>query len=441
MPDGTPQGIHKIRHVVIIMQENRSFDSYFGTYPKADGIPGLAGHPGTVPCVPDPSRHRCIRPYHDTSDTNYGGPHGHNNAMADIAGGAMNGFIGQAEAGKKKSCAHFAVPWCATHTKRPDVMGYHDAHEIPNYWSYARHFTLQDHMFESDMSWSLPEHLYLVSGWSAHCATKDDPMSCSGAVENPTWPLHTVGNPHGPAPNYAWTDITYLLHAYGVSWRYYIQAGGQPDCPDDQMFCTTVPQNSWTPGIWNPLPWFDTVQKDGQTSNVEGLSHLFQALSTNSLPAVSWIVPGNKDSEHPPSRVSVGQTYVTGLINSIMRSSSWSSTAIFLGWDDWGGFYDHVKPPSVDGQGYGMRVPAMVISPYARRGYVDHQVLSQDAYLKFIEDDFLYGQRINPATDGRPDTRPDVRENAAILGNLAHDFNFDQKPLAPVILPLNPPFS
>jgi hypothetical protein len=146
-------------------------------------------------------------------------------------------------------------------------------------------------------------------------------------------------------------------------------------------------------------------------------------------------------SDHPPALITAGQAYVTGLINTIMRSLNWNSTAIFLCWDDWGGFYDHVKPPVVDGQGYGLRVPALVISPYAKHGYIDHQVLSQDAYLKFIEDDFLHGQRINPRTDGRPDPRPDVRESARILGNLANDFDFDQKPRPPVILPLNPPYS
>jgi phospholipase C len=128
------------------------------------------------------------------------------------------------------------------------------------------------------------------------------------------------------------------------------------------------------------------------------------------------------------------------VINSIMKSPDWKSTAIFLVWDDWGGFYDHVKPPVVDGQGYGLRVPGLVISPYARRGYVDHQVLSFDAYLKFIEDDFLNGQRLDPRTDGRSDSRPRVRENAAKLGNLTRDFNFQQKPKPPLILPAHPPF-
>jgi phospholipase C len=122
------------------------------------------------------------------------------------------------------------------------------------------------------------------------------------------------------------------------------------------------------------------------------------------------------------------------VINAIMRSPDWKSSAIFLSWDDWGGYYDNVAPPQVDRQGYGIRVPALVISPYARSGFIDHQRLSSDAYLKFIEDDFMGGARLNPKTDGRPDPRPDVRESGAKLGNLINDFNFSQSPRRPLIL-------
>ncbi|HET8751763.1 MAG TPA: alkaline phosphatase family protein [Gaiellaceae bacterium] len=435
-------GIHKIRHVVIIMQENRSFDSYFGTYPGADGIPGLAGNPGTLPCVPDPDRHTCENPYHDRRNRNAGGPHGHVTALADIADGRMDGYIGQAELGRTSYCkTHFDDPRCSYMPGKPDVMGYHDWREIPNYWDYASHFVLQDHMFESDASWSLPQHLYMVSGWSAHCTTKGDPMSCHSEAQFPGSPPGEPGNSTGEAPDYAWTDLTYLLHKYHVSWSYYVSRGKQPDCADDKIFCAPVPQNSKTPGIWNPLPWFDTVRQDHQLRDIEPLRALFRDLARNRLPSVSWVVPADKVSDHPPALVTRGQAYVTGVINSIMRSRAWKSTAIFLCWDDWGGFYDHVRPPVVDDQGYGLRVPALVISPYAKRGYIDHQILSQDAYLKFIEDDFLHGRRIDPRTDGRPDPRPDVRENAAILGNLVNDFNFKQKPRRPLILPLHPPFS
>ena len=181
------------------------------------------------------------------------------------------------------------------------------------------------------------------------------------------------------------------------------------------------------------------MKADNQLGNIQSVANFYQAARTGDLPAVSWVVPSGAVSEHPPGLVSAGQSYVTSLVNAVMRSRDWDSTAIFLAWDDWGGFYDHVPPPAVDQNGYGLRVPALVISPYARQGLVDHQTLSFDAYVKFIEDDFLGGARIDPATDGRPDPRPDVREKAAQLGNLVSDFDFDQRPRPPVLLPTHPP--
>ena len=438
LPDGTPTGgIHKIRHVIVIMQENRSFDSYFGTYPGADGIPGLAGHPGTVPCVPDPRISRCVTPYHDTADRNSGGPHGTVAAIKDIAGGKMDGFLAQARSGRASACRKSVdLPACSLTPNRPDVMGYHDASEIPNYWSYARHFVLGDHMFASENSWSLPQHLGLVSAWSATCRTAGDPMSCTSSP----YGLH-LGSPGTSIKHdFPWTDLTWLLHRDHVSWRYYVAEGNQPDCANSAMFCAPVRQSPNTPSVWNPLPRFDDVRADHQLTNIQSLRAFRVATRHGTLPAVSWVAPSQAVSEHPPGLVSSGQTFVTGLINAVMRSPDWRSTAVFLAWDDWGGFYDHVVPPVVDKLGYGLRVPAIVISPYARPGYVDHQTLSFDAYLKFIEDDFLHGARLDPHTDGRPDSRPSVRENARILGNLARDFNFAQKPRPPLLLPLHPPF-
>jgi phospholipase C len=430
----TRRGIHKIRHVVIITQENRSFDSYFGTYPGADGIPMKDGVP-TV-CNPDPQTHECVKPYHDTSDRNAGGPHDTIDAIRDIDHGKMDGFQRQARVGRFLACHATDNPGCSLTPRKPDVMGYHDWHEIPNYWAYARNFVLQDHMFEAVNSWSLPAHLSMVSGWSARCSRHGDPMSCKPALKAP---FGATG--HHRKLDYPWTDLTWLLHRYHVSWRYYVQKGHQPDCADSAMFCGESPQNPSTPSIWNPLPRFDTVQRDRQLGNVQPLRAFYRAAHRGTLAAVTWLTPSQAMSEHPPALVTAGQTYVTRAINAIMRSPDWKSTAIFLSWDDWGGFYDHVKPRRVDGEGYGLRVPALVISPYARRGYIDHQVLSSDAYLKFIEDDFLHGRRIDPRTDGRPDSRPDVRENAKILGNIAHDFAFARKPRPPLILPLHPPFS
>ena len=439
--------IHRIRHVVIIMQENRSFDSYFGTFPGADGIPHGV-------CVPDPMlAGACVKPFHDPSDINYGGPHSVSGAVADIDGGAMDGFVGQAEEGAKCQTGNPNCSPCKTglgaghHYRCVDVMGYHDAREIPNYWSYAQHFVLQDHMFEPNASWSLPAHLFLVSEWSAYCSNPLNAFSCHGTIQRPNRDENPppnaagdrFGNPNAGRLRYAWTDMTYLLHKYGVSWGYYVSRGNEPDCENPASpTCIPVHQGPQTPGIWNPLPSFTDVANDGQEHDIQALSHFFTAARRGNLPAVSWIVPNSRDSEHPPASVSAGQTYVTGLINAVMRSPDWKSTAIFLSWDDWGGFYDNVVPPYVDANGYGLRIPGLVISPYAKRGYIDHQTLSHDAYNKFIEDDFLGGQRLNPLTDGRPDPRPDVRETNPLLGNLVRDFNFLQQPRPPLILPLHP---
>ncbi|MDA8203111.1 MAG: phospholipase [Chloroflexi bacterium] len=417
----TARGIHKIRHVIVIFQENRSFDSYFGTFPGADGIPMVNGTP-TV-CVADPASGQCVRPYPDHADRNGGGPHNDVNSVADVNGGKMDGFIAQAERARH-GCANPTDPACAN-LPTPDVMGYHTGSDIPNYWTYARDFVLQDHLFEAVHSWSFPSHLYLVSAWSATCANAADPMSCTSAVDP------TNRSNASPTP-FAWTDLTYLLSRDHVSWSWYLDQGAAPQGAYQGK------ANGGVPKIWNVLPGFGDVHADGQMADIRDLSAYFAAAQAGTLPAVSWILPDPADSEHPPALVSTGESYVTGIVNAAMASPDWSSTAIFLTWDDWGGFYDHVVPPTVDALGYGIRVPGLVISPYAKAGYIDHQTLSFDAYLKFIEDDFLGGQRLDPATDGRPDPRPDVRENAPQLGNLVADFNFSQPPRPPVVLPVHP---
>jgi phospholipase C len=420
--------IHKIQHVVVIMQENRSFDTYFGTFPGADGIPADA-------CVPNPAGGDCLKPFHNPNDLNTGGPHGAPAAVADINGGRMDGFALQSKQGTKqpKACAKNELdPSCtATGASEPDVMGWHDAREIPNYWAYAQNFVLQDHLFEPNASWSLPEHLFQVSEWSATCSSAN-PSSCQNELQSPA-------NPNLTATDYAWTDLTYLLHGSGVSWGYYVFDGKEPDCADDEaVACQAKPQHTNTPGIWNPLPRFADVKEDGQLGNIQPIANLYAQAKEGKLPAVSWVAPNNAVSEHPPGLISAGQAYVTGLVNTIMQGPDWASTAIFLAWDDWGGFYDHVVPPTVDENGYGLRVPGLVISPYARKGFIDHQTLSFDAYAKFIEDDFLNGARLDPKTDGRPDPRPDVRENAPQLGDLRADFDFGQPPRPPLLLPMHP---
>ena len=429
-PSPAAEGIHSIQHVVVIMQENRSFDHYFGTFPGADGLPSQRGR-FTV-CSPSPKLKRCIAPFHAPGDVTFGGPHGQAAANVAIDGGKMDGFVTAAEAAKG-GCQGTTNPECGLEGST-DVMGYKDAREIPNYWTYAHQFVLQDHMFEPTASWSLPAHLYMVSEWSARCATPE-PSSCVNDPASPPRP-NAAGM---PPPDYAWTDLTYLLHKHQVSWKYYVQKGTQPDCIDDMIpQCTRLEQSANTPGIWNPLPWFDTVREDGELPNITAAGDFFRDADAGTLPKVSWITPSGANSEHPSSKISTGQAWVTTLVNAVMRGPNWNSTAIFLSWDDWGGFYDHVVPPNVDANGYGLRVPGIVISPYARRGFIDHQVLSHDAYVKFIEDDFLGGQRLDPGTDGRYDPRLSVRETSSELGDLTAAFDFTQPPRPRLLLDAHP---
>jgi phospholipase C len=424
-------GIHKIKHVIIIMQENRSFDSYFGTFPGADGLAMRDGQ--AVACLPNPAGGACVRPYHDTNDANGGGPHGAGSATRDIDGGRMDGFLPRRARLTKKNCPP-EHPECGGGN---DVMGYHDDHELPNYWAYARNFVLQDHLFEPIASWSLPQHLVMVSEWSASCTNRVDPMSCHTVLTHTAAPLKDkklARDPNTPAV-YPWTDLTYLLHRNHVSWAYYVMSGMEPDCADGDVDCKPGKLSRGTLGIWNVLPSFVTVREDKEMGNVQDLRKFYTAAHDGTLPAVSWICPAQTYSEHPPWLVSKGQSYVTGLINAVAQGPDWNSTAIFLSWDDWGGFYDHVTPPHVNDMGYGIRVPGIVISPYARKGFIDHQTLSHDAYVKFIEDDFLNGTRIDPKTDGRPDSRPSVPENAPQLGDLIADFDFNQSARPAFTLP------
>ena len=433
------RGIHTIKHVVVVMQENRSFDSYFGTFPGANGFP--VRHGRSVACLRPAAGAPCHHLYVDHADVNGGGPHDFGNFAADLDHGRLDGFLREGVRAHDH-CADPNNPVCSNGTGF-DTLGFHTRSDIPNYWAYAHRYVLQDRMFEPIRSWSLPEHLWQVSEWSALCTSR----AASSCVNRPElvgrypadgW-VGAGGHPPAKQPVYAWTDLTYLMHRHHVSWGYYVTPGSEPDCRHDgALVCKRVAQRPVTPGLWNPLPDFVTVQHDHQLRNIKATSSFVRQARTGHLPAVSWVVPSGRVSEHPPGRVSSGQSYVTHLVNSVMRGKDWRSTAVFLAWDDWGGFYDHVRPPYVDANGYGFRVPGIVISPYARRGYVDHQSLSFDAYVKFIEDDFLHGARIDPRTDGRPDPRPDVRENDPGLGNLVRDFDFTQRPRPPRLLPEHP---
>ena len=425
------QAREHLEHVIFIVQENRSFDHYFGTYPGAEGIPMTAdGRP--KPCIPDPVLGRCVRPYHSTNQRAKGGPHAQRHSIIDVNGGRMDGFV-RAVVDSPIYCAdNRDDPGCQDYLGpqgQPDVMSYHTRNEIPNYWAYADHFVLQDHMFAPADSWTLPAHLFLVSAWAARCESPRDPMSCTSNLELPE--EANIQRSHQDRPIWAWTDITYLLHENDVSWSYYV---GDETCFFDP--CPKGKTGERTAAQQNPLPWFATVRQNGQVENVRGHGEYYRAAEDGTLPSVSWVMPYSGAGEHPHNGEPIwkGVRHVTSIINAAMEGPDWDSTAIFLTWDDWGGFYDHVPPVRVDENGYGIRVPGLLISPWAKGGTIDDQVLSFDAYLKLIEDLFLEGERLDPETLTRPDSRPTVREDVRILGNLLREFDFSQEPLPPLVL-------
>ena len=389
-----------VSHVVVIEMENRSFDHYFGTFPGVNGLPS------PLPCNKDPEKNdRCIKAFHDTSDFNYGGPHGYGAFATDLDGGKLDGFIRSAEHSDSK----FPDP-------DPDeVMGYHTCAEIPEYCFLAQHGVLADNTFAATLSWSTMAHLFLVSGWSASCSVKGDPMSCVSD--------NKVNVRTRPPPDYAWTDVTWLLHRGGVRWGYYVYDKSQPQLVwngDDEA---PEPNTFSQEGMWNPLPGFDDVAEDGETGDIQPGSAFDAAATSGTLPSVSWIVPSFDFSDHPTANIARGQSFVKTVVGEIEGGPDASTTLIILNWDEWGGFYDHVVPPVMsDGMGYGFRVPLILYGPMVKAGTIDHQLLSSDAYLKFIEDQFLGGQRID-GNDGRPDSRPDVRENTPGLGDISNDLN------------------
>lgn len=263
-------------------------------------------------------------------------------------------------------------------------------------------------------------------------------MSCRSDLQFPGNNVAGNGRIWNPADGtprpYAWADITWLLSRAGVSWSYYVGRGTCVLPP-----CAPREKPNSNP-IQNPLPGFRTVKATDGFSNIRQHARFFEAAAHDNLPSVSWIMPSYGNSEHPPDSISNGQAWVTKVVNAVMNGpeDQWLHTAIFVTWDDWGGFYDHVRPIRIDQNGYGIRVPAFVISPWVKPGLIDHQTLSFDAYLKLIEDRFLGGQRLDPRTDGWPDRRPTIREDAARLGDLAREFDFTQEPIPPLILPMWP---
>jgi phospholipase C len=378
-----PAGFEKIHHVIWIIQENRSFDNYFGTYPGADGLT-----PGT--CLPVmPSGKQCVAPFHMPA----GAPacdleHYWEAAHAAYDDGKMDGFV-----------------WAEG---SPYTMGYYDQRDIPNYWDYARHFTLADRFFSSLNGPSGPNHLYTVAAQSG------------GLIVN-AFTLDQVKEVLDDPDGFSFASMLSLFAKTNISWKYYVETQPLPPgrkrigihlyYPDPKEY-----------SIWNPLPGFKAVRDNpALMAHLVALDQYFRDLREGTLPDVSWIVPMIRDSEHPPQPVANGMWYVTRLVNALMESRYWRDTLLIVTWDDYGGFYDHVPPPTVDAYGYGPRVPALFLSPYSKPGYITHYVYDFTSVLKFIEERWGLGH-----LTARDDRANDLRD---VL-------DFHQAPNPPLVIPL-----
>jgi phospholipase C len=414
-PSGNP-----LKHLVFIIQENHSFDNYFGTYPSANGIPA-----GTeIPVNPNASSSLMVTPFHlnatlpisivgdelppgvsdpeDLSNSTLVSPfHLSSQVRVEVSSawgaahlsydnGKMDGFI-------------YAQDYYGLNGTL--AVGYYDRSDIPYYWDYADNFVLADNFFSSLMGPSLPNHLYIASGTSGGIIGDSGETLTSGGVG--------VG-----MLNLTWASLAQELTLDNVSWAWY------------SGLSTPVAGT-----VWNVLPLFNYFQQHFQILEAHDLdtNSFFEAINNGTLPSVSWITPGQWEppgmpsvcvgqdiSEHPPARLDCGMDYVSSLVNAIMQSKYWQSTAIIITWDDYGGFYDHVKPPVIDAYGEGFRVPTLIISPWAKHGYIDNTFYEFGSMLKLAESTF------NVSSLGNRD---------AISNNMLDAFDFSQTPQPPLIEP------
>jgi phospholipase C len=335
-----------IRHLVTILQENHTYDNYFGTYPRGDGLPAHV----CVPIHPARPAAGCVKPFHIGSNNVVSSDLDHSplTSARQLNGGKMNGFVHALDArGQDGRLA----------------LGYYNRSDLSYYWNLAHDYVLFDRFFSSARAGSFLNHVYWVSGGPGN--------GLEQIPENGFRHLVTIFD---------------RLERAGISWKFYVQNY------DPRLNYRTVsrnpsryPPNRTSQVLWAPLLDIPRFLNDPRLAlHVVDLSQYYRDLARGTLPAVSYIAPSGP-SEHPPSSVQSGEAFTRTLINSLIRSSSWKRSAFFLSWDDWGGWYDHVRPPRIDRYGYGFRVPALLISPYARRNYIDNQVFDFTSILKFIE--------------------------------------------------------
>src|SRR5579871_3135689 len=359
-PPPAKKGKH-FKHVVIIVQENRTFDNLFATFPGADGTTVGKTHNGTL-------RLRKADLESRVSPSN-GYPYWHE----AYNHGQMNGFD-KIPIGK--------VP--GTY-----VYQYVNPAQIAPYWDLAKQYVLADHVFQTSGSGSFSAHQDLIRGGTAINGSESlidfpngRPWGCDapgGTVTSMITTNNVYEHYRGPFPCLTYETLRDLMDAQGISWRYYAPTVGQ----------------SFGGDLWNAFDAIKAVRygPEWNTNQASPETKVFTDISRNTLPAVSWVIPDYANSDHPGSPTDTGPSWVAQVVNAIGQSPAWKTTAIIVVWDDWGGWYDHVRPPGPQRSGgLGFRVPLIAVSPYAKDGYVSHSVYEFGSIVRFVEDNWSLGR-------------------------------------------------
>lgn len=360
-----------ISHVVFLMMENHAYDNYFGVYcQKVNRFCPLTGNgipPGTcVPTVPGNQSSPCIKPF--ALNRTYvahpvGGTHNLWSSYAAYDNGSMDGF-------------YRAAPYSAK------VLGYYNGSTLPEYWNLAEQYGLGDDFFSSALDYSLPNHWYAIAGQAPEVSFSNF------AVPSPTGhyaPLTPDQELYLNQSNVT-TTLNDEIAGSAYTWKFYDDSF-QNATYEDALVRTQAGNTTQTSvfNYWNPLAAKAESYTAGVEPNVVNRSTFYTDAATGNLPNVSWIIPSLNQSDHPINSLAVGSAYVASVINAVQNSSEWGSTAVFVTWDEYGGYYDHVAPPQIDGHGLGFRVPLLVVSPYTPVGYISHVYSRFESVLHFME--------------------------------------------------------
>lgn len=379
-PRGAMRDFSRIDHIIFIIKENHSFDNYFGRFPGADGA--TSGRASTGEIIPLAEAPDQILP--DVS-------HSSDAAYLAYDSGRMDFFDRIASAVTLGVDHSYTEMW---------------PRDIPNYWAYAQHFTLDDHFFSSIMGPTFPNHLVTIAAQSGDVISNPTIPSARWGCDSPPASTVITVNSNGQfgttTPCFDFMTLADRLNAAHIGWRYY------------------APKIGRSGYIWSTFDAIRHLRDSPQwETNVVPWIRFRSDVTHSHLAAVTWLVTDTAQSEHPPASTCLGENTTVSEVNAIMRSRFWRHTVIFVTWDDFGGFYDHVPPPQHDRWGFGPRVPTIVISPYARRGYVDHTTYDFSSLLRFAETRF---------------DLPPLTERDAHGPTMAASFDFTARPGPPLLL-------